>query len=111
MKEKKEIAYRIMEITPGINKFSAYDYQKTNWNFNQKLSAFGFCCGILIGVFGAALSSITSFFSVPTWLNYIGFILLFSAFGLLIAGAHFLDKVEEDKKNARRLRYEDSFKI
>ena len=97
-------------ITPEINKFSVYDYQKTNWNFNHMLSAFGFCSGILAGIFGAALSLIVLFFSTATRLNFIGFVLLFSAFGLLVAGAHYLDRIEEDKKNVRRQRYEDSFK-
>ncbi|HEX8734162.1 MAG TPA: hypothetical protein VF721_02495 [Pyrinomonadaceae bacterium] len=99
-----------VEVTSEINKFSACDYQKTNRNFNYKLSAFGFCSGISIGVFGVALISVTPVFDALTRLNYIGFILLFSAFGLLIGGAHYLDKIEEDKKTARRRRYEDSFK-
>ncbi|HEX8368326.1 MAG TPA: hypothetical protein VF604_07275 [Pyrinomonadaceae bacterium] len=99
------------EITPEINKFLVCDYQKTNWNFNYKLSAFGFCSGISVGIFGVALSSITPFFGALTRLNYIGFILLFSAFGLLIGGAHYSDKIDEDKKADRRRRYEDAFKI
>ena len=99
------------EFTPEINKFSVYDYQKTNWNYNYKLSAFGFCSGISVGIFSVALISITPFFGVLARLNYIGFILLFSAFALLIVGAHYLDKIDDDKKADRRRRYEDSFEI
>jgi high-affinity Fe2+/Pb2+ permease len=98
------------ETAPGINKFSVDHYQKTDWNFARMLSAGGFCCGILFGILGAALSLIALFSGSLRQLNFIGLVLLFSAFGLLLGGAHYLDKTEEDKKTARRRRYEDSFK-
>jgi hypothetical protein len=110
MKEKRETARAITEITPETNKFSVCDDQKTDWNFNYALSAAGFCGGALAGVSGAALSLIAPFFGGSTRVNQMSFILLLSSFGLLLAAAHYLDRIGEDKKASRRRRFENSLK-
>jgi hypothetical protein len=98
------------EIAPEINKFSDRDYQKTNRNSNRLYCAFGFCSGISLGAAGFLLALTASFFSAPTTLDRLGFIFLFASFGLLLVGAHFMDKIAEEKKADRRLRFEDSSK-
>ena|SRR5690242_6388052 len=80
------------------------------WNWKNGTAAFGLSAGFIASIAGSIITVI-SWFRDPVWhhvaLHQAGTTLFVLALPLLILGAHCLDLLDKDKKQARGKAYED----